>query len=136
MLSLGACTAVFDPDGRILLVRKAYGSRTWTLPGGGLDGDESPMTCAERETLEEAGLSVTIERLIGLYYRPSKGRLVFFFEAHSTGGALLTEPDREIDERAYFRPSRLPAEMSPSARLRVHDAILRQEGALIRVINA
>jgi ADP-ribose pyrophosphatase YjhB (NUDIX family) len=135
MLSMGACTAVFDEEGHILLVRKAYGARTWTLPGGGLDGDESPMAAAERETLEEAGLHVTVERLIGIYYRPTKGRLVFFFEASPRGGALLTEPDREIETRAYFLPSRVPSEMSPSARLRVHDATLRQERAFIRVIS-
>ena len=135
MLSLGACTAVFDAEGRILLVRKAYGGQTWTLPGGGLDGDESPMAAAERETLEEAGLEVTVGRLIGIYYRPNRGRLVFFFEAVPIGGDLLTTADREIAERAYFAPSRLPADMSPSARLRVHDAILRQERALIRVIS-
>jgi 8-oxo-dGTP diphosphatase len=135
MPSLGACTAIFDAEGRILLVRKAYGPRTWTLPGGGLDGDESPMMAAERETLEEAGLSVTVERLIGIYSRPAKGRLVFFFAAAVLGGALLTEADREIAARAYFPLARLPAEMSPSARLRVHDAFLHQERALIRVIS-
>lgn len=135
MLSMGACTAIFDAEGRILLVRKAYGSHTWTLPGGGLDGDESPMAAAERETLEEAGLQVTIDRLIGIYYRPTKGRLVFFFEAMPRGGELLTGADREIDARAYFLPSRLPAETSASVRLRIHDAILRQERAAIRVIS-
>lgn len=134
MLSMGACTAVFDEQGRILLVRKAYGARTWTLPGGGLDGDESPMAAAERETLEEAGLEVTVERLVGIYYHTVKGRLVFLFEASQRGGALLATVDREVDARAYFALSQLPAEMSPSARLRVHDAALRQERAFIRVI--
>ena len=135
MLSIGACTAIFDPEGRILLVRKAYGDRSWTLPGGGLDGDESPMAAAERETLEEAGLEVTVERLIAIYYRPDRGRLLFFFEALPNGGALLATADREVEQRAYFAPSLLPAEMSPLARLRVHDALLRQERTLMRVIN-
>lgn len=132
---MGACTAIFDAEGRILLVRKAYGGRSWTLPGGGLDGDESPMTCAERETQEETGLLATVERLVGIYCRPSKGRLVFLFEATPRGGDLLGGADREIETRAYFAPSQLPAEMSPSARLRVHDATLRQERAFIRVIS-
>lgn len=135
MLSMGACVAIFDAAGRILLVRKAYGDRTWTLPGGGLDGDESPMAAAERETLEEAGLEVTVERLIGIYYRPGKGRLIFFFEAIPRGGTLLRSADREIDQRAYFSLGLLPAEMSPLARLRVHDAVLRQERALLRVVS-
>lgn len=134
MLSMGACTALFDHEGRILLVRKAYGDRAWTLPGGGLDGAESPMEAAFRETLEETGLTVVVDRLIGLYHRPTKGRLLFFFAALVQSGELLTGADREIDARAYFSPSRLPAEMSASARLRVHDAVLGQERTLIRVI--
>ena len=132
---MGACTAIFDAGGRILLVQKAYGSHTWTLPGGGLDGDESPMACAERETLEESGLLVTAERLVGIYYRPTKGRLVFLFEATPRGGELSTVRDREIETRAYYAPSQLPPAMSPSARLRVHDATLRQERAFIRVLS-
>lgn len=134
-LSLGACSAIFDSDGRILLVRKAYGDRGWTLPGGGLEGPETPMDAAVRETLEETGLQTTIERLIGLYVRPIKGRLVFLFAVTPTSGQLLTTVDREIEERAYFSPNQLPTVMSISARLRVRDAVLGQERTFLRVIS-
>jgi ADP-ribose pyrophosphatase YjhB (NUDIX family) len=93
------------------------------------------MTCAERETLEESGLMVTVDRMVGIYYRPAKGRLTFLFEATPRAGALSTVPNREIETRAYFLPSQLPPAMSPSARLRVLDATLRQERAFIRVLS-
>jgi ADP-ribose pyrophosphatase YjhB (NUDIX family) len=135
VLSVGACTAVFDGEGRILLVRKAYGERTWTLPGGGLDGAESPIEAAERETLEETGLEVAAGRLIAVYHRVPRGRLIFFFEATVQGGVVLADPGPEIDTRAYFPPSRLPAEVSPLTRLRVNDACLRQERTVVRIIR-
>ncbi|CAF0995041.1 unnamed protein product [Adineta steineri] len=39
-----------------LLLQTSYGQHHWTPPKGHLDGDESPLQAAERETKEEAGL--------------------------------------------------------------------------------
>lgn len=36
---------------------------TWQLPGGHLEYGEDPLSCAERETLEETGLSVQATRI-------------------------------------------------------------------------
>ena len=52
-------------DERILLVHHyeegAY--EFWASPGEKLEGNESILQCAQRETLEETGLSVTPERI-------------------------------------------------------------------------
>jgi ADP-ribose pyrophosphatase YjhB (NUDIX family) len=61
---------VFDPEGRVLLVRRGtpplHG--TWTLPGGRLLPGESPEAAVVREVLEETGLTVRagplVERVI------------------------------------------------------------------------
>lgn len=36
----------------------------WDLPGGGREGDESPIDCVLRETWEEFGLDVPVERIV------------------------------------------------------------------------
>jgi len=54
----------------------------WDLPGGGREGEETPQTCALRETEEEVGLVLTPDALVWTrsYLRP-RG-LVWFFAAH------------------------------------------------------
>jgi ADP-ribose pyrophosphatase YjhB (NUDIX family) len=61
--------AVFDGDGRILLVREAADNGRWTLPGGWADVNQSPSECVAREVLEEAGLEVRVRKLACVYDR-------------------------------------------------------------------
>jgi ADP-ribose pyrophosphatase YjhB (NUDIX family) len=59
-----ACGAVILED-QILMVRHVHDGRDyWTLPGGGLEPDETPEQAAEREVLEETGVRVTAERYL------------------------------------------------------------------------
>ncbi|MCI5097044.1 MAG: NUDIX hydrolase [Rhodobacteraceae bacterium] len=55
----------------------------WDLPGGGREGDESPVDCALRETHEELGLLLSPSDLVWSmsYLRPVRG-MVWFFVAH------------------------------------------------------
>jgi ADP-ribose pyrophosphatase YjhB (NUDIX family) len=55
--------AVLVHEGRILLTRLAS-SKTWTLPGGGVDHGESPLDAVRREVHEETGLTLTAARLL------------------------------------------------------------------------
>ncbi|WP_146346295.1 NUDIX hydrolase [Falsiphaeobacter marinintestinus] len=54
----------------------------WDLPGGGREGNETPETCALRETREEVGLILTPSDIVwsNSYLRP-RG-IVWFFAAH------------------------------------------------------
>ena len=52
-----ACRGIVIKDGKILL---SYEVKTdqWMIPGGGMEGDETPEECCVREAAEETGLLV------------------------------------------------------------------------------
>lgn len=41
-LSVGVFAVIFDEQKRILCVKRNYGPKNWTTPGGAIDKDESP----------------------------------------------------------------------------------------------
>lgn len=57
-----AAAALFDERGRVLVV-KAHYKQYWSFPGGVVDAGETPRVAAARETAEEVGLAVDVERL-------------------------------------------------------------------------
>jgi 8-oxo-dGTP diphosphatase len=61
---------IFDPDGRLLILKPTY-KKGWTIPGGQLDPvGESPWDACRRETREECGLDVERGRLACVDFRP------------------------------------------------------------------
>jgi 8-oxo-dGTP diphosphatase len=65
-----AAVALFDGEGRILLLRRKDNDK-WTMPGGTMDFGESLGQCAVREVREETGFDIEISGLIGTYTDPN-----------------------------------------------------------------
>jgi ADP-ribose pyrophosphatase YjhB (NUDIX family) len=65
-----AAVALFDGDGRILLLRRKDNDK-WTMPGGTMDFGESLGQCAVREVREETGFDIEVTGLIGTYTDPN-----------------------------------------------------------------
>ena len=128
-----AVAVVFDPQGRVLLTRRADTGQ-WCLPSGGMEVGESIADTCVRETLEETGLDVAIEAPVGVYSRPhpyyvAKGKQVvaFTFLCRPTGGTLrVTE---ETTEFAWFDPAALPQDIVPTHPQRIADALAVRAGA-------
>lgn len=87
-LMLGAGVEVVAPDGRLLMIeQERLGVTEWSGTGGAVEAGESIEGCALRETLEESGLQVRLERLI---------RVSEFWDGEFLGGVgflFLATPD-------------------------------------------
>lgn len=103
--------AVFRDD-TILLVQETEDD-AWTLPGGWADPGESPSEAVERETREESGFAVKVNRLLALYDRdrhphPPLAFHVYklFFDCELVGGAPATSFETSAVE--FFEIDSLP----------------------------
>ena len=59
-------TVLVYNEGRFLVCKPNHQDNYWTLPGGGIDGSETPVEAGLRECLEEAGHRPKHLRLIDL----------------------------------------------------------------------
>lgn len=69
---VGVAAAIFDSEGRLLLVQRSDNGK-WNMPGGAADVGETPSAVAVREVWEETGLRVRPVRLIGVSDGPTIG---------------------------------------------------------------
>lgn len=105
LFTVGAFAVVLDEHGHVLLGRQRAGG-FWTLPGGGVEVDETPWQAVVRETREETGMEVEVVRLATLDWKRMSSDIVFVFECRITGGQLSTSD--ETSEVAFFPRSELP----------------------------
>lgn len=70
---VGADGAIFDDDGRILLVQRSD-DKKYCLPCGWVDPNESPAEAVVREISEEVGLEASVLQLVDVFSRkPNMG---------------------------------------------------------------
>jgi ADP-ribose pyrophosphatase YjhB (NUDIX family) len=93
----------------------------WNLPGGRVESGELPTEAVVRETREETGLEVVVERLVGVYGKVDRDELVFAFVCRIVGGAI-TQTD-EADACRFFSFDEIPHNTNPKQVERVADAI-------------
>src|SRR5579862_2806206 len=127
MPTLGVFAAIMDADDRILCVRMNYATHAWTTPGGRVEPGESPIAALEREVLEESGLAVVVDELVGVYSKPYKDDIVLSFRVRVVGHSPW-QPNDEIAEIGYFRRDELPEPMGFVARTRIMDALDGMKG--------
>jgi ADP-ribose pyrophosphatase YjhB (NUDIX family) len=110
--------AVFDQDGRLLLVREIADSGRWTMPGGWAEVNESPSESVIREVREESGIEVRARKLAAVYDRARHPHMpphpfhVFkmFFICDPVGGS--PKPSLETSEVAFFGETEIPGDLS------------------------
>jgi 8-oxo-dGTP diphosphatase len=96
-----SAAALVERDARLLLVNHREAGRYdfWLPPGGRLEGNESIMDCARRETFEETGLVVEPDRILYVQEFVDLGyHFVKFFILCSGFSGELTLRNRDADE--------------------------------------
>jgi len=97
--------------GRVLLVRRVNEPfrGLWTLPAGFVNGGEDPAEAAERECLEETGLSVRVTRVFDIVSGREHLRgadFVIVYQADLLGGVMKADDDADAVE--WFDRENLP----------------------------
>jgi 8-oxo-dGTP diphosphatase len=118
----GAQAVVVDELGRVLLQLRLWPAG-WEPPGGHVGGSEDPVRTVTRETREETGLEIEVERLTGYYRFTGLRRSTdAVFRAHPVGGRLRRS--REAWRLEWVAPDDLPGSLFPWYRQRIADALL------------
>jgi ADP-ribose pyrophosphatase YjhB (NUDIX family) len=117
---------IFDPAGRLLLLKPTY-KKHWTIPGGQIEANgESPWEACLRETREECGLEIVSAQLVCVDFlrprpnRPGGMRFLFncgTFSAQELGRISLEE--NEVSEHRFEDLADATAFLSGPVRRRV-----------------
>jgi 8-oxo-dGTP diphosphatase len=119
-----AAAILLEENGRVLLVRRVNEPfrGMWTLPAGFVDADEDPARAAERECLEETGLTVHATHVIDVIAgreHPRGADFVIVYQGEVVSGDL--QPADDADQAEWFARDELP-----SLAFRATEVMLRQ----------
>ncbi len=140
-IRLGCSGVLFDESReKVLLTRRADNGH-WCLPSGGVEPGESVAEACERETWEETGLLVSVERLTSVFSSPD--RLVIYadgkqfqfiilnFKVKKVSGTLRLS-DETTDFGFYSLPEIEAMEIFPHHKQFIFDTLAGQDATFIR----
>lgn len=126
---------VVNARGEVLLHQSRDDGR-WYVIGGAPEPGEPPARAAVRETLEETGVLVRVERLVGVFNDPliryPNGDQVLYTAVTFLCRPIRGEPKVADDESLqvrYFAPDALPDSLLGSHRHKIERALAQEAGA-------
>ena len=125
MPTQSASVVILDRKTEKVLLHKREDFRVWSLPGGRIEPDETWEDAAIRETYEETGYRIGVDRLVGEYWRPQMpggGDVTYV----ALGHILEDTPDAygwETKAIGWFPAPALPWSLFRFGRLFVADAL-------------
>jgi 8-oxo-dGTP diphosphatase len=134
----GVAAIVFDRNRRMLLLRRHVGGG-WAPPSGRVEPGETVEAALRRELLEETGLEVGIDRVVGVYSEPAT-QIVHYpgdqhvhyvttvVACHVLRGVLRSSP--EGGRWKWCDPTDPPEPLLPYARRWIEDAAKGNESLL------
>ena len=133
MIPVSAGALIFDPTGRLLILKPTY-KKGWTIPGGVMEADgETPWDACRREVREECGIDVRAGRLACTDFRPARpgrpGGIRYLFDCGRADDAALAAITLQPEEIAEYRLASLDTALTllrPAIRRRVRAATRRR----------
>ena len=84
---------------RILVVHERKHGETWYIPAGRVEVGETFADAAHRETMEEAGIEITLDGVLSVNYQPVDGGAararVIYVASPKTDDPPRTEPNKD-----------------------------------------
>lgn len=106
---IGVVGIVPNRRGEVLFLHHTYRrSRPWRLPGGLKERHEEPFATAERELLEEAGVSVRALQVVGVHQADITLDIVVLCELVREG---VFTPNAEVDGLMWVDVANAPFEV-------------------------
>jgi 8-oxo-dGTP diphosphatase len=98
-----AGAAIVPIDGGIVMVQRAIEPAIgkWSFPSGYVNRGEKLERAVEREVLEECGLNVEVEHLVGLYSEDENPIVLAVYQVRVTGGKLESADHETLDVRVF-----------------------------------
>lgn len=127
-VTIGVQAAVFDAEGRVLLVRHGYRDG-WHFPGGGVERGETLRQALDRELEEETGVIIAAEpKLLAIYahFDEFPGDHIALFLVRNWSQPRFPPPNHEIRAQQLFARAALPAGTSKPTQRRLREIV---EGA-------
>lgn len=109
---IGVNPIVFK-NGKLLLGKRKniFGDKTWGLPGGHLEINESIEKCASRELYEETGLicnNFKINNIVSQFQKNGKNYLQIGLETKKIKGNSFVKEPEKCYELKWFSLAKLP----------------------------
>jgi 8-oxo-dGTP diphosphatase len=114
----GAHAIIFNSESHVLLLKRTYGNKGWSLPGGSIEPGETIHQALFRECSEELGIEVQDAVLTGFYYHSVINTQAAIFRCSIPIDAEITLSS-EHSEYKWMHIS----DLSESQRIRALDAL-------------
>jgi 8-oxo-dGTP pyrophosphatase MutT (NUDIX family) len=129
----GATVFAFDKDKKKIVLVKRRDIPVWVIPGGGIEKGETPEEAAIRETREESGFEIIINRKVAEYIHIGSKKKNHLFEGVVVGGrARLSNESKEVK---FFELGNLPENRHPLINEWLADVNKKSKNVIVREIQ-
>lgn len=108
-----AAFCFLEHEDKILLVKKNYGNKSWTLPGGAIEPQEGFELALIREVMEETGQRISGIEFVASFYSRDHYSIALCFKAQLNQLVKIAFNPEEISNVEFFDFKELPKPMSP-----------------------